>query len=47
MRQLNEQLARSPQEVELFNKMDEQADLWPGYPHQGARDPALDPVPRR
>ena len=30
MRQLNEQLARSPQEVELFNKMDEQADLWPG-----------------
>ena len=30
MRRLNEQLARTPQEVELFNEMDERADLWPG-----------------
>lgn len=30
MRQLNEKLARSPEEVELFNRLDGEADLWPG-----------------
>jgi hypothetical protein len=30
MRKLNEKLARTPEEVELFNKMDTEADLWPG-----------------
>ena len=30
MRKLNEKLARTPEEVELFNRMDGQADLWPG-----------------
>jgi len=30
LRTLNEKLARTPQEVELFNEMDLRADLWPG-----------------
>ena len=30
MRKLNEKLARTPEEVELFNRMDTEADLWPG-----------------
>ena len=47
MRQLNEQLARSPQEVELFNKMDEQADLWPGTLTKAHETPHWIRVPRR
>jgi len=30
MRKLNEMLARSPAEVELFNRLDGEADLWSG-----------------